>query len=88
MDRLGDKWQIKQLPAGYNNLARDGSEIRHVFAAEEASVVHCTLPPRAISVAMRNVGINEIWCFIEGRGEVWLGRSAPNWGKDEDVSFC
>lgn len=47
MERPGHHWKIKLLPPPhYNNLAKDGYEIRHVFEMEDASVVHCTLPPK------------------------------------------
>jgi mannose-6-phosphate isomerase-like protein (cupin superfamily) len=67
------RWEIKELPAHYDAIAKDGSQIRQLLATEEASVVHCTLPPGATSVATRNVGIDEIWYFLGGQGRIWLG---------------
>ncbi len=34
-------------------------------------MVHCTLPPHKISLAVRHKTVEEVWYFIEGRGEVW-----------------
>ena len=33
--------------------------------------MHCTLPPGAVSLAVAHHQVEEIWYFIEGRGEVW-----------------
>lgn len=66
------RWKIKQLSKDPDNIAVDTSEIRKIFATGKASVVHCTLPPKAVSVAIRNLGIDEIWYFIGGQGEIWI----------------
>jgi len=34
-------------------------------------LVHCTLPPHGISLAVEHRTIGEIWYFIQGRGQVW-----------------
>ena len=65
------RWATKRLPEHYDEIASDTSEIRHLFATKAVSVVHCTLAPRATSVAMRHISIEEIWYFIAGQGEVW-----------------
>ena len=56
------------MPEHYDANAADSSEIQQLFTTEEASVVHCTLPPKATSVATYNVGIHKIWYFIGGWG--------------------
>lgn len=52
-------------------IAPDGSEIRLLLTMKGGSMVHCTLPPHKISLAVRHKTVEEVWYFIEGRGEVW-----------------
>ena len=52
-------------------IAPDGSEIRFVQATARGSVVHCTLPPGAVTVAVQHRTVEEIWFFLGGVGEVW-----------------
>jgi mannose-6-phosphate isomerase-like protein (cupin superfamily) len=85
VDTAEHGWRIKQLPKDPDDIALDTAEIRKVFAAKEASVVHCTLPPKAVSVAARLVGIHEIWYFIEGRGCIWLKEEREVEGKVKEL---
>jgi mannose-6-phosphate isomerase-like protein (cupin superfamily) len=64
------------LPEGYDTIAEDGSQIRVLLAIGGGSTVHCTLPPgggasSGVSFSTVNVGIDEIWYFLEGEGELW-----------------
>lgn len=76
MDRTDRSWRIKkvpeELPDRPDDIATDRAEIRKLFATERASVVHCTLPPKAISRTVRNIETDEIWYFLRGHGEIWL----------------
>jgi len=63
--------QTKILPASYDVTAPDGSEIRLLCATDRASTVHCTLPPGAVSKAVAHRGVEEIWYFLAGEGELW-----------------
>ncbi|UCH03250.1 MAG: cupin domain-containing protein [Candidatus Bathyarchaeota archaeon] len=38
---------------------------------KRGSMVHCTLQPYATSLAVRHKSVEEIWYFLQGRGEVW-----------------
>ena len=78
-------WKIKQLSTTPDAIAVDTAEIRKVFAEDEASVVHCTLPPNAVSVATRLIDIHEIWYFIEGRGRIWLKEEDEAKGSEKEV---
>lgn len=51
--------------------APDGSEIRLLVSGERGSMVHCTLPAGATSLAVRHRTVEEVWCVLGGRGEVW-----------------
>ncbi len=59
-------------------IAPDGSEIRFVQATARASVVHCTLPAGATTVAVRHRTVEEIWFFLTGDGEVWRRHAAAD----------
>jgi mannose-6-phosphate isomerase-like protein (cupin superfamily) len=52
-------------------LAPDGSEIRPLLSVPAASVVHCTLPPGAVSQADRHHTVEEGWYVLSGEGELW-----------------
>ncbi len=66
-----------RLPERYDCLAPDGSEIRLLGATKRGSMVHCTLPAGKTSLAVAHHGVEEIWYFLEGQGQVWrkLGES-------------
>jgi mannose-6-phosphate isomerase-like protein (cupin superfamily) len=34
-------------------------------------MVHCTLPPGRVSLAVRHRTVEEIWCCLAGTGEIW-----------------
>lgn len=54
-------------------IAPDGSEIRYrVLDALRASLVEVTLPAGGTSLPVHHRTVEEIWHFLEGRGEVWL----------------
>ena len=59
------------LPCEFTILAPDGSEIRELVAVNGGSMVHCTLPRGATSMAMEHRTVEEVWYFIQGRGQVW-----------------
>ncbi len=63
--------KTQYLPDDYDTRAPDGSEIRLLAAGEHGSSVHCTLPAGGVSLAVAHHHVEEIWYFIEGRGEVW-----------------
>lgn len=68
--------------AGARCHAPDGSEIRFLPALRGGSMVHCTLPPGLVSKAVAHRTVEEIWCFLEGEGEVWRIRE----GVGEEVA--
>jgi mannose-6-phosphate isomerase-like protein (cupin superfamily) len=52
-------------------LAPDGSEIRFLPQVAGCSLVHCTLPPRAVSLAVTHRSVDELWYVLSGSGELW-----------------
>jgi mannose-6-phosphate isomerase-like protein (cupin superfamily) len=52
-------------------LAPDGSQIRLLLEGGRGSMVHCTLPPGQVSLAIRHRTVDELWYVLSGRGELW-----------------
>lgn len=63
--------QSKTLPAAFDALAPDGSEIRELLALPGGSMAHCTLPAGGVSLAVSHQTVAEVWYFLSGRGQVW-----------------
>ena len=63
--------QTVRLPKLYTVLAPDGSEIRELVQVSRGSMVHCTLPPGAVSKPVSHRTVEEVWYFLSGRGQVW-----------------
>lgn len=61
----------QKLPREYTVLAPDGSEIRELVSMKGGSMAHCRLPNGATSVAVMHRTVEEVWYFIQGRGQVW-----------------
>ena len=68
MDEALDR---KPLAEAYDTLAPDGSEIRLLAQTGRGSMVHCTLHPGAVSVAVAHRTVAEVWYCLEGAGQVW-----------------
>ena len=64
-------FESKQVPAAYDDVAPDGSQIRLLHSLDGASVVHCTLPVGAVSIPVRHRTVEEVWFFLAGAGQVW-----------------
>lgn len=55
-------------------VAPDGSRIRELVAVAGGSMVHCTLPKRAVSMAVVHATVDEMWYCLAGKGQVWRQR--------------
>ena len=64
----------KALPSEYTALAPDGSEIRELVLVAGGSMVRCTLPAGATSLAVTHRTVEEVWYVVGGRGQVWRKR--------------
>jgi mannose-6-phosphate isomerase-like protein (cupin superfamily) len=63
--------QTTRLTDAHIVSAPDGSIIRELVATARGSIVHCTLPPGATSLAVAHRTVEELWHVISGRGQVW-----------------
>ena len=64
-------FETKQLAVGHDDLAPDSSEIHLLAGATRGSIAHGTLPPHAVSLAIRHRVVEEVWYVTEGQGQVW-----------------
>ena len=62
---------IMRLPAHFDVLAPDGSEVRILLARTGGSMAHFRLPPGQVSRAVRHRTVEEIWYILSGTGEMW-----------------
>ena len=61
----------KCLATSYDYLAPDSSQIRLLLEVKRGGLAHCSLPPCAVSKAVKHKTVDEIWFFLSGVGEVW-----------------
>jgi mannose-6-phosphate isomerase-like protein (cupin superfamily) len=64
-------FQTKRLPAQPNAVAPDGSDVRVLLGVAGGGLAHFELGPNETSVAVVHRTVEEIWYFLQGRGEMW-----------------
>lgn len=78
----------RRLPVDWDEAAPDGSEVRLLLRLAGGSMAHFRLPPGEVSTAVRHRRVEEIWFFLEGRGEMWRKQG----GREEifpvEPGFC
>lgn len=57
--------------AAFDVIAPDGSEIRLLPQVTGGSMVHVTLPPGAVSLAVTHRTVDELWYVLAGAGALW-----------------
>jgi len=60
-----------QLKARYDQIAPDKSEIYLLVAGSKGSLCQCVLPVGTASLPVAHKTVEELWYFVEGRGEVY-----------------
>jgi mannose-6-phosphate isomerase-like protein (cupin superfamily) len=68
---IAPTFETKRLQIEADLLAPDSSEIRLLPKLAGGSLCHCTLPPKAISKAVKHQTVEEIWYFVQGFGQMW-----------------
>ena len=61
----------RSLPEKADEIAPDGSEIRLLPRLNGGGLCHCTLPSKGTSLAVAHKTVEEIWYFLQGKGQVW-----------------
>ncbi|HEY7035689.1 MAG TPA: cupin domain-containing protein [Thermomicrobiales bacterium] len=80
MTEATERFQTVYLPADYDELAPDTSEIRVLGRTGRGSTAHGTLPPGATALAIVHRTVDEIWYVLSGRAEIWRKR-----GEHEEI---
>jgi mannose-6-phosphate isomerase-like protein (cupin superfamily) len=62
------------LPDARDAIAPDGSDVRVLVRGERGSMAHFQLAAGQTSIAVQHRRVEEVWCFVGGRGEVWRRR--------------
>jgi mannose-6-phosphate isomerase-like protein (cupin superfamily) len=52
-------------------IAPDGCEVRILVHTPRGSMAHFTLGPGQIARAVAHRTVEEVWCFLSGRGRMW-----------------
>jgi len=60
-----------RLPRERDLVATDGSDVRILQSLSGGALAHFTLAPGHTSTAVVHRTVEEIWCFLSGRGEMW-----------------
>ena len=63
-----------RLADGRPVVAPDGSQIRELVTVAGGSMVHCSLPKGAVSMAVVHATVDEVWYCLAGKGQVWRRR--------------
>lgn len=74
----------KPLPADYDVLAPDGSEVRVLLALAGGSMAHFRLPAGQVTRAVRHATVEEIWYVLGGAGEMWRAQD----GRTETIPLA
>jgi mannose-6-phosphate isomerase-like protein (cupin superfamily) len=64
-------FSTKRLPVVPDDVAPDGSNVRILLGLRGGALAHFELPPGETSVAVVHRTVEEIWFFLNGRGEMW-----------------
>jgi mannose-6-phosphate isomerase-like protein (cupin superfamily) len=64
-------FSTKRLPVQRTAVAPDGSDVRVLLELEGGGLAHFELPPGETSMAVAHRTVEEIWFFLQGRGEMW-----------------
>jgi mannose-6-phosphate isomerase-like protein (cupin superfamily) len=64
-------FDTKRLPPTPDLVAQDGSDVRVLLELSRGGLAHFELAPGRTSIAVAHRTVEEIWYFLQGRGEMW-----------------
>jgi mannose-6-phosphate isomerase-like protein (cupin superfamily) len=64
-------FETKVLPAERTAIAPDGSDVRVLVGVAGGTMAHFELGPGDVAVAVRHRTVDELWYFLQGRGQMW-----------------
>jgi mannose-6-phosphate isomerase-like protein (cupin superfamily) len=65
------RFHTKRLPVQPDVTAPDGSQVRILLQLRGGSLAHFELAPGQTSRAVVHRTVEEVWYFLQGRGEMW-----------------
>ena len=80
---MAPPFAMRSLPLAPDAIAPDGSEVRILLSLGRGGVAHFQLAPGQTSVAVAHKTVEEIWFFVQGRGQMW--RSLDGYDETVDV---
>ena len=75
-------FDTKRLPAGRDDLAPDGSDVRVLLGLEHGGMAHFELGAGRTSRPVPHRTVEEIWYVLQGSGQMWR-----NQGEREDITL-
>jgi mannose-6-phosphate isomerase-like protein (cupin superfamily) len=73
---LAEDFSTRALSERVDAIAPDGSEVRLLAVSRRGSMAHFRLSAGAVSKAVRHRGVEELWFFTAGEGEMWRKSAA------------
>jgi mannose-6-phosphate isomerase-like protein (cupin superfamily) len=73
---MAEGFQTRTLRAAADAIAPDGSEVRLLAASRRGSMAHFRLGAGTVSKAVKHRGVEELWFFTAGEGEMWRKSAA------------
>ena len=64
-------FETTHLPVDRDDVAPDGSDVRVLLRLSGGGMAHFELGPGETSAAVSHRTVEEIWFFVNGRGEMW-----------------
>ena len=80
--------EIKKLPVERDAVAPDGSDVRILLGLKGGGMAHFRLPAGETSIAVTHRTVEEIWYFVEGRGEMWRKLGAAERTDQVEAGVC
>ena len=68
---MAESFQTRALGAEADAIAPDGSEVRLLSASARGSMAHFRLGAGRVSKPVKHRGVEELWFFTAGEGEMW-----------------
>jgi mannose-6-phosphate isomerase-like protein (cupin superfamily) len=65
------RYETKRLPVASDAIAPDGSAVRLLPQVDRGGLADFELGPGEVATAVAHRTIEEIWYFLNGRGEMW-----------------
>ena len=65
------EFATRHLPPAPDAIAPDGSDVRILLGLQSGGMAHFELGPGKTSTPVSHRTVEEIWFFLNGRGEMW-----------------